>query len=280
MRLLYLVPLITLFCACGENDKKGVLLAKVGKVELYEVNLAHYFKGENYSQKDSVILLTSLREDWIKKQILVNEAKNQPDINSVAISFKADQYESELLAYELIKQKITERLDTIISDKEIKQYYNNHKDEFQLKDYLVKVLYLKVPEDAPGIDKIKNAYKLRKPEHIEEVQLFAKVYALNFYFDEDNWIYFDDLLKEVPLQDINKDKFIINKSNTRFQENGYYFFLNVLDYKLKNTASPLNFEKSKIKERILTTRTKELEETLKEEMITNAYANDKIKVYN
>ncbi|MCH2235179.1 MAG: hypothetical protein MK078_13090 [Crocinitomicaceae bacterium] len=280
MRITTAFILILLFVSCSGGDDKGELLAKVGDAELYQSDLAHYFAKDDFSIDDSIALLNELRDNWINDQILVNEAASSEGVEMDEIERKVNQYKNDLLIHDLLKTKVYENLDTVITDGEIQTYYNQHIDEFQLNDYLVKVLYLKVSEDAPDIDKITSAYKLRKPEHIEEIEIFAKIYASNFYYDMENWIYFDDLLKEVPLHDINKDKFIINKSKIRFQENGYYYFLNVMDYKLKNTASPLSFEKDKIKERILSMRTKKLEQSLKEEMINNAYNNDEIEIYN
>ena len=101
----------------------------------------------------------------------------------------------------------------------------------------------------------------------------------NFYYDAENWIYFDDILKEVPLQDINKDKFILKRSKIRFEEGGFYYFLNIIDYKLKNSISPLSFERNKIKDRIINIRIRALREEIRKEIITNAYANDKVKIY-
>ena len=174
---------------------------------------------------------------------------------------------------------VNEKLDTVVSDDEIQKYYNAHQADFQLNDYLVKVLYLKIPVDAPDIDKIGMYYKLYKETDIEEIDVYAKIYATNYYYDEQHWIYFDDLLKEVPLQDINKDRFIMKRSKTRFEEGGYYYFLNVLDYKLKNSTSPLSFERENIKERIINIRVKELRNEIKQEIISKAYDNNAIKRY-
>ena len=81
------------------------------------------------------------------------------------------------------------------------------------------------------------------------------------------------------MQDINKDRFILKRSKTRFEENGFYYFLNIIDYKLKNTISPLNFERNNIKERILNMRIKELRESIKNDIIENAYENNSVEVF-
>ena len=92
-------------------------------------------------------------------------------------------------------------------------------------------------------------------------------------------MYFDELTKEIPLKDINKDKFITRKSKIRLDENGFYYFLNVIDYKLKNTISPLEFEKDNIRQRILNIRIKELREELKKDNIQKAYNEKSVEIY-
>ena len=148
-----------------------------------------------------------------------------------------------------------------------------------MNDYLVKVLYLKVTPDAPDLEKVGQWYKLSKPADIDDISAYAKVYASNFYYDINNWIYFDDLLKEVPLQDINKDKFILKRSKIRFEEGGYYYFLKIIDYKLKNSISPVSFEQENIKERIMNIRVRNLREEIKTELINQAYAENKVQIY-
>jgi hypothetical protein len=165
-----------------------------------------------------------------------------------------------------------------VTEEEILSYHRSHKEDFQLNDYLVKVLYLKIPTDAPNLSKIENVYRLQKPGDLETVETYAKIYATNFYYDIESWIYFDDLLKEIPLNDINKDRFILNLSKIRFEDNGFYYFVNILDYKLKNSISPLDFERENIKARILNLRIKETRDQLKKELIDAAYDKNEVTI--
>jgi len=196
-----------------------------------------------------------------------------------AIDRRIEEFRNDLLIHQLENQRIETELDTNVSSTEIESYYKEHQADFQLNDYLVKVLYLKIPLDAPDIDKIGGAYKLRKDEDIETIDEYAKIYASNFYYDLDSWIYFDDILKEIPLHDINKDRFILKRSKIRFEESGFYYFLNIVDYKLKNSTSPISFERENIKARIINLRIKDLREKIKNDIIKNAYENGNVTIY-
>ena len=267
------------FISCSGGEDKGKLLASVNEAELHEDELRSYLEDIHYDRKDSAEIASEFVDQWVKDEILVQEAKKNKNIDPDKLERKVKTFRNDLYILELEEELINERLDTNISDAEIQKYYDNHQQDFQLNDYLVKVLYLKVPVDAPDLDKISYQYKLRKETDINDIEVYAKIYASNYYYDEDNWIYFDDLLKEIPLYDINKDRFIMKLSKTRFEENGYYYFLNIIDYKLKNTTSPLSFEKNNIKERIINIRIKDLREEIKNEIISKAYNEGTVKVY-
>ena len=272
----FLLSLISLaFTACSGGEDKGELLAKVGEQELYANDLSFL----EFTTEDSAEIVSAYINSWVADHILVEEANNTEQIDHQSIDQRVNQFRNDLLIHELENIKINEQLDTAVSEAEIKDYYNEHEDDFQLNDYLVKVLYLKIPVDAPDIEKIGNAYKLRKDEDLSTIEIYAKVYASNFYYDIDSWIYFDDLLKEIPLHDINKDRFILKRSKLRFEENGFYYFLNIVDYKLKNSISPLSFERENIKARILNLRIKKLRETIKNEIIKKAYEQGKVTLY-
>ncbi|MBK7129571.1 MAG: hypothetical protein IPM74_06295 [Crocinitomicaceae bacterium] len=279
MRYLVFVVLVINLLSCSGDGDKGKLLAVVGDEELYQADLNHLFTRSRYSYDDSIALVKTYTQNWVEEQILVQQAEETEEIDQDIIDVRVKNFRNDLLIHELENQLLSERLDTHVTSEEIQTYYLNNQKEFQLNDYLVKVLYLKVTPDAPDLEKVGQWYKLAKPADIDEISAYAKVYASNFYYDINNWIYFDDLLKEVPLQDINKDKFILKRSKIRFEEGGYYYFLNIIDYKLKNSISPLSFERENIKERIMNIRVRDLREEIKTEIINQAYAENKVQIY-
>jgi hypothetical protein len=258
---------------CQGNDDQGAIIAKVGEKALYESDLSSL----NWTKSDSAQVVDQYVRQWIEQEILMQAAEKEEEIKTNRIERQVEEYRKELYIHQLMKLRVEAALDTTVSDEEIQSFYDDHKADFQLNDYLVKVLYLKVPLDAPDLEEIGSAYKLQHEGDQEKVELFAQMYASNFYYDVDNWIYFDDILKEIPLQDINKDRFILKRSKIRFEENGFYYFLNIIDYKLKNTLSPLNFERANIKTRILNMRMKDLRGKIENEIIKSAYDSGEVQ---
>lgn len=265
--------LCILLIACG-GGKEDNRIAKVGEYELFETDLAFL----SYTKEDSAEIVSAFVNNWIEEHILLMAAEEMESIDQTEIDKKVADYRKDLLIHQMETIKLDEKLDTNVTEEEILNYHRTHKEDFQLNDYLVKVLYLKIPTDAPNVSKIENVYRLQKPGDLETVETYAKIYATNFYYDIESWIYFDDLLKEIPLNDINKDRFILNLSKIRFEDNGFYYFVNILDYKLKNSISPLDFERENIKARILNLRIKETRDQLKKELIDAAYEKNEVTI--
>ena len=154
LRFIYCLIFLGLIVSCSSSEDKGELLAKVYDKELYQADLDYLFRNHNYNTKDSIELVEQYRDQWVEEQILVHEAENSADIDMDAIDKKAEHYKNNLLIHQLESSLLEERLDTNVQKEEIRAYYKENQQDFQLNDYLVKVLYMKIPFDAPDIEKV------------------------------------------------------------------------------------------------------------------------------
>lgn len=281
-RLLLVVPVLLVvlsLSSCKSKSDDSKLIAEVGDADLYLSEIGFLFEGKIFSSEDSAKIIKKYATEWVEEQLIIQTAASSDKVNQKEIERKTADFKNDLLIHALLNAEIELQLDTAVSEEELDTYYKNHQHDFQLNDYLVKVLYLKIPIDAPDIEKIGSAYKLNKESNLETIEVYAKKYASNFYYDIESWIYFDDLLKEIPLHDINKDSFILKRSKIRFEENGFYYFLNIVDYKLKNSTSPLSFEKENIKARIINERIKTLRIAIEQDLINKGYNENEVNIY-
>jgi hypothetical protein len=270
-----LLFIVFLFFSC-RNDS-STLVAKVGKYELEKSVLNREIaNNENASEDDRKKMI----QNWVNNALILSLWDSLDYNSQESIRFKVHEYKASLIQYELENQLIKKQLDTLVSEEEMRTYYAKNKKDFELKDFIVKVLYLKVPEKLSENEKLNTWFMLRNPSDLENIKKLANESALNFYYNEDKWIYFEDLLKEIPLEGIDKEKFIFNRTKTHFVSNGASYYLNILDYKLKNTISPFEFEKENIKQRILTYRIKKLREILMKKILQHAKQENEILYYN
>ena len=212
------------------------------------------------------------------KPIEEMEEEELPD-QTKDVKRKLEKYRKSLIVFAYEQHYINERLDTVVTEEEIIDYYNSHQEDFMLKDYIVKALYLQLSRDAPDIDKVSQWYKLRNETDEMDIRNYADKYALKFYYDTAQWVFFDDVLKEVPLQEVNKESFIRKKKKVTFEEEDNIYFLNIMDYRLKDAVSPLSFEKEKIKAILLNLRTNEMRRKLRDDLYKEAGSSQQLETY-
>lgn len=199
--------------------------------------------------------------DWCENEIYKQELKANHSEEWELVRLRAERYGADLSQYYLEEIKLKEKLDTLVSEEELKAFYDEHKEEFILHDYIVKALYLKIPKSVDYKEKkIQQKYLLKNDKDLSEINSYAKLYAENFYFDDSSWIYFTELAEDIPLTKYNVDNIVLNRTKTYFSDDEHTYFLNIIDYKLKDEAPPLDFLRDQLKEIIVTTRLQALKE--------------------
>ena len=256
--------------ACKNSDDQ--IVAKMGDEILSESELEYRILQSPDSNKEQLI------EHWGMRSLFLNKFDSLSTEQQEEIIYKVKDYKASLIRYEVENRLIEQRLDTVVTEQEMLNYYELNKRDFELSDFIVKVLYIKLPSNAPDLDKINRLYLLKQPKDTLQVTEYANKYAANFFYNKEKWIYFDDILKEIPLDNIDKEKFILSKTKTSFEENGFIYFLNILDYRLKNAPSPFSLERNHIRQRILTNRIATLRDELNKKLIEDAQQS--YEIYN
>lgn len=262
--------LVLTLSACKNNNDP--IVAKIGSEILSESELDYLSSQYPDASKDELI------HHWLKRSVFLNKFDSLSLDQQNEIIYKVKDYKASLIRYEIENRLIEQLLDTIVTEKEMLDYYELNKRDFELSDFIVRVLYLKLPSNAPDLDKINRLYLLKQPKDTIQVTEYANKYAANFFYNKEKWIYFDDILKEIPLDNIDKEKFILGKTKTSFEENGFIYFLNILDYRLKNAPSPFSLERNHIRQRILTNRIATLRDELNKKLIEDAQQS--YEIYN
>ncbi len=226
------------------------------------------------------------KEDWktFIESWTMNEAYRQELIESDGkrseiVSLKGKNFEGELSRFYLEEREIKKKLDTIISERELKDYYSKNNDQFSLQDYLVKALYIKIPKGIEVESKLIESYMLKNDKDLSKVNSYAKLYAEDFYFDDAQWIYFNDLVKDIPLKGYNRENLILNRTKTYFSDQEYTFFVNIFDFRVKDEVPPFDFLKDQIREIILAKRISVLREKIEDEIKQRVNKNHDIQIH-
>lgn len=271
---------LTSFVSCGTEEVvvERVKAARVGSVHLYEEELIKDIPS-GLGAEDSLLFIDQIVNNWIEEQIVLQKAEEVLPQEAKDVEDRLEKYRKALIIYAYEQQFIKERLDTAVSLIEIEEYYAVHEDDFILKDYIVKALYLKISKGTPDVEKPQLHFKLEQETDVNEMRYYADLYAVQFHYDPEQWLFFEDVLKVIPLQGVNTESFIRKKKKTMFEDENFIYFINITDFTLKDAISPLSFEKEKIKTILLNLRTIDLRNKLREDLYNDAIKAQQVETY-
>lgn len=235
---------------------------------------------KHLNKEDSLLFITNYINSWIKENLILQKAEINLSDNQKDFQKQLEDYRKSLLIYTYEKELIKKLLDTNIVESEIQEFYEQNQQNFVLKDDIVKVRYLKVFKKAPQVQKIRKVYASLKPKDIEKLTELAHQYAEKFHLNDEEWIYYDELKKEVPLTLDQTTSYLKNIKNIEVEDSLSYYFVFVKEYKLKNDVSPLSFETNNIKNIIINKRKLSLINKVSSDLYQEAIINNDIEIYN
>ena len=197
--------LVVFFASCEhqpsdkEETNKGKIIARVFEYKLYEKDLQEMMPI-GIAPEDSARRAENLVNSWIREKLLVHKAEQNLGPDQKNVEQQLQEYRNSLIIYAYEKELVRQKLDTVVSDQEIDTYYNEHPNDFELKDNIVKVVYVKVNKKSPNQQKIPNWVRSDKPQDRKDLESYCRQFAENYFLEDNDWLLFDDVLKEVPIE--------------------------------------------------------------------------------
>jgi hypothetical protein len=256
------------------TEDTSKVIAKAGNEELrYNEFLESFIYNGNF--KDSVYVSKKLIEEWMTESLFYQEALTKLKKDEIDIERQVLAYRKQLVNYIYQTKLVDANLDTNVSIQEIEKYYTKNRDNFILKDNIVKVNYIKIPIKAKVLGKIKGLLYAKTPKDKEMLKNLCVQNAENFFLNDSTWLYLEDIKKEIPKLNSLAD-FNLSKGRVlEFTDEYYYYYLKITDEKIKNGLSPINFERQNIKNFIINNRKTILIKQYKKQLFEKAKAEKK-----
>ncbi len=257
---------IALLWQCGDSDnppKEGdQLLAKVYNKSLYLSELEGIVP-EGVPANDSVLMVTAYVQRWVRDQLLMYEAeRNIPkDLN---IDKLVRDYRASLVRFNFEEQLIAEKLDSTVSEAEMKAFYENNKDQFQLENTILKCQLLKLPPNAPQNELNKFWYG-RTASDEAKLRNYAKQWAALALLNTEKWYKLDEIAALLPKGTLTSDNVGSRREGTLSDGDFRYYYRVLETVKGKETA-PFEYVKEQASKVILHKRKQELLERWKEDL--------------
>ncbi len=261
----------------GNTEESPV--ARVFESYLYPSDLIGIIPQGN-SPEDSLALIERHIDNWIRKQLLITEARQNLDFDEAEIERKVLDYRYALMMHEFEKIYVSNRIDTEVTEDEITDYYNANLENFELDQNIARGIFIQVSREAPKITRFRYLLRSNRPDDFEELKSYCYRFANRAHLEDSVWLYFSDITNIVPLKNINDEQGFL-RSNKFYEtsDEEYYYFLKISDYKLQNETSPLEFVADEIRKIVLHKRKVAIVKELEENIYDHAIKNEEFEVY-
>jgi hypothetical protein len=263
----------------GDEKSMPIPIARVHDNYLYASEIEGIITGET-SLVDSVNLMNAYINNWISKQLLIDDATAKIDFDEAEIQRKILDYRYSLIAYEYKTYYINQHLNKEVTEEEIETYYNENQDNFPLKQNIIRGKFIRVPKEAPNSERIKNLIFSSRENKMEELRTYCFSYALMYSLEDSVWINFDDIIRNTPLAQIpNKVDFLKRTKYTESNDETSKYFLLIKEYKKTDDIAPMGVVKDRIIDIIINKRKVELARNLEKEVYDKAVETKEFEIY-
>jgi hypothetical protein len=264
------------------GTKDNIPLAKVGDKYLYQSDLEGLIpKGTKTN--DSILISHSYINKWVQAQLLLREAENNLPPDKLDFGKQLEEYRNSLIIYHYETEYVKQHLDTVVSDNNIKEYYQSHLKDFQLKQNIVKVVYAVVNKKNDKGKKLEYAFRriFRLPDSIllDSLDRYAPTRALTYSTDTNTWIPFNEVLKVIPIETYNQELYLKNHRIIFITDAENDYLLKFVNFKIKDETSPLDLESRFIRSIILNMRKKLLINNLQQEIYDQAKKQKEFEIF-
>jgi hypothetical protein len=232
------------------------------------------------SKADSAALIQNYINKWARRILMYNKAEdNLSQEYRDELEKQLEETRINLVIYQYQRQMMLEKMDTVLSDEEIYNYYLANEKNFILSSDIVKALFIKLPVEAPNIDKARNWAKSDNQNDLRELESYCYQFAEIFDDFNEDWVTMDRLLVELPDEINNEENFLRRNTFYETADSHSIYFINIRDYRLRSSTAPLEFVKNDIKSLILNSRRFEFIEQLENGIYNESLKNNSLKIF-
>jgi len=277
----YLILLIFSFlsgCTYFSKSSQGDgVIAKVGDKLLLRRELALALPG-GITKSDSVNQAKDYIQRWVKQELMLLVAEENLSDVQKDVQRELDEYRTSLIIHRYQQQLISQKLDTVLTASDIRQFYDTHSERFILEQHIVKAIYIEVPKNVAKVDQLKRWMNALDDKSRVELEKYSFQYATKFDYFNEQWIDFSQIRTRMPASIVNPEAALRRNSFIETYEGNKYYLAAIKDFRLKGDKAPFEFVKDGIANLILNNRKMEFIEELQKNIYQKGKKENLFKI--
>jgi hypothetical protein len=274
-----IIILLSAGCVNKNNTAKRVPLAKAGDMILYLDQVPSMIQ-EGASKDDSTAFIQNFINRWAKKELVFQKAKDNlsPELKS-EIETQLEETRTDLVIYQYQRQMMLERMDTIVTDAEMENYYSANQSSFMLNSNIVKALFIKLPFETPSIGRIRTLARSNDQTDLQQLETLCYQFAEKFDDFNEEWVPLNRILIELNENIENQENFLKRTSFFESNDSTDIYMVSIRDYRLRSTLAPFEYVREDIKRIIWNNRRFEFIQALENGIYNDAIKENNFRIY-
>jgi hypothetical protein len=232
---------------------------------------------ENSSPEDSSLIVNAYIEKWVRENLLMHEAeKNVPhDLN---IDELVRDYRASLIRHNYEKLLVELQLDSTITSEELNNYYEENKDQYRLKNMILRCFLIKLPKDVEDLSTLQQLWKSSDEEDYKTLVDYCRSFANVYMLDDSLWYDLPEVTLHLPKNYLTASNSYPNRDYNTMDDN-FRYFLRIFETVPAKEYPPPSYIQDQATKVILHKRKIKLLEEKKEEMYERELRRNNVKIY-
>ncbi len=206
------------------------------------------------TKADSLSRVNDILTRWVKKELLLKMAEENLDESQRDLSKELEEYRNSILIHRYQQQLLSQKLDTALTEADVKNYFDLHPEKFTLDYSIVKAVYVEIPKNIAKPDQIKRWMTENSTRSLVELESYSFQYASKYDHFNSNWVDFNTILARIPGVREDPETLLRSSRYHQFSDLKNYYFILIHDFILAGEKAPYDFVKDRIESLILNTR--------------------------
>ena len=268
---------IAAFCVfvatgCGNSSPDAV--AHLGDAVLTMEELRERIPN-NISAEDSAALAQEIIQSWLKDALVLQEAEKMSDEEKLAVERRIEDYRKSLLIYSFEQDWIKKNMDTVVTDEQIRAYYDANTASMKVNEHFLKLKYCSLPEKSKDVKNMATAFA---SDDIATWEAFCVQAGAKHYYNYSTYINWEQFAQLIPLAIADRSQFITQATSTQqINFNGEIIWVKIGSYLLPGDSSPMEMVRSNIASILLNIRKQEVLQKMRNGLYDQAKAEGKLE---
>ncbi|MBQ9583240.1 MAG: hypothetical protein IJR25_02815 [Bacteroidales bacterium] len=273
--VILLAALAVAACTIDVSDR----IAKVGDHILYRQDIARLLP-QGISAEDSAAMVQQYINTWALAHLKLLKAEEALSEEEKDITDEVEDYRTNLLNYRFERAYTQSRLDTTVTDEEIREYYDAHSGNYKYPYIIAKARIVTLSQNSPHYDTIKKSFDATKEEEEQELRELWLSYAERFEEFGGAWMPMPTIAKAVPGLDAESCETIFRNGDKYIKVgDGKDYFIFLSEKIPVGELAPYEYCRQTIKDAILNKRKQELRAQMEQELLQEGVETKKLILY-